>query len=66
MKAILSVVGVVGLAAVLGLFEPAAAAAPVSATDVRVLSEQLTEPADDAAGRGKFAKTRKDFPRRGQ
>ena len=42
MKALLSVVGVLGLAALFGLFEPASAShRPVTSDDVRLVSEEI-------------------------
>ena len=44
MKAVLLALGVLGLAAVFGLCEPAPAAAkPVTSDDVRLVSEQMSE-----------------------
>ena len=66
MKVLLSVFGVLGLAVVFGLFEPASASTqPVTSDDVQMVSEQMSSQAGPT-GYGKNArKKRRTRPRRG-
>jgi hypothetical protein len=57
MKALLFAVGVLGLAAVFSLFEPApASATPVTSDDVGVTSEKVQEPSGPPSARTRNGK----------
>ena len=52
MRALLSVVGVLGLAVVFGMFEPAPASSqPVTLDDVQLVSEQMSSEIGPRAGK---------------